>query len=319
MIKPFKGNFPLTQGFGLNPDIYKQFGMAGHNGIDMATPSGTPILASISGRVIEAVKSGDVGYGKYVKIESDKWGSLTAHLSRVDVEIGQEVTEGQQVGLSGNTGFSTGPHLHWGVFPIPRDRNNGYAGYIDQTSLITEPNDDTIPVNKKTFEELVKKATEYDKFSTAGYASVDKLNDKIAELNKQVHDIGIQLDAVNAQLKHNDEFLQELAALLNCTKSEGEIVKAINEDFSHAESVEKLTKELASAKSETVEATQKASELQERLSTATDELTIVKNTLNHQTTAYNELEKKYKEQLKLNQLPDWEINLLIGVIRFYGR
>jgi chromosome segregation ATPase len=233
--------------------------------------------------------------------------------------VGQEVTEGQQVGLSGNTGFSTGPHLHWGIFPIPRDRNNGYAGYIDQTSLITEPNYDTIPVNKKIFEELVKKATEYDKFSTAGYASIDKLNDKIAELNKQVHDVGIQLDATKAQLKHNDEFLQEISTLLNCPKSEGEIVKAINEDFSHAESVEKLTKELASAKSGAVESAQKASELQEKLSTASRGLTVAENDLKHLTTAYNELEKKYEEQLKLNQSPDWEIKLLIGKIRFYRR
>ena len=240
MIRQFKGNFPLTQGFGLNPDVYKQFGMNGHNGLDYGTPVGTPILASISGRVTEAVKSGDAGYGKYVKIENDKWGSLTAHFSSVQVEVGQEVSEGQQIGLSGNTGFSTGPHLHWGVFPIPRDRSNGYAGYIDQSSFITESGGDTLPVDKKIFEELVRKSSEYDKFVTEGFSSIAELKKKLAS----IVEVQSALEAETIKSKNLDDFMTKLAETLNCPKEQSEILKAINEDFAHFEKLQIIEKTL---------------------------------------------------------------------------
>lgn len=140
MRKPFEGDFPLTQKFGENPDIYKQFGMAGHNGLDYGTPNGTSILAFISGTIIEAV-TGDAGYGNYIKIENDIEGGIVAHLQSLKVNVGDKVTEGQLIGYSDNTGFSTGPHLHWGYYKFPRDRANGYAGYIDQLPLISQEND----------------------------------------------------------------------------------------------------------------------------------------------------------------------------------
>ena len=127
----FIGEFPLSQLFGANPDAYAKFGLKGHNGIDYALPTGTPLISCITGTVIECAYDGP-GYGNYLKIENELCGVIYAHMKRLsDYKPGMKVAVGANIGLSGNTGNSTGPHLHFGVFPKPRDRSNGYAGYID--------------------------------------------------------------------------------------------------------------------------------------------------------------------------------------------
>ena len=143
MIKPFRGDYRLTQGFGENPASYAKFGLKGHNGLDYGLPTGTQVIAPHSGKVIEATNDPN-GYGNYLKIENDKEGSVLAHLQSFQVKVGDIVSEGQPVGFSNNTGNSTGPHLHWGYYTQPRNRQNGYAGFIDQINLIAKP---TPPAN----------------------------------------------------------------------------------------------------------------------------------------------------------------------------
>lgn len=137
-----------SQLFGGNPQWYKPFGLIGHNGIDIPTPTGTRLLSCINGKVVETAN--DVkGYGVYVKIENDYCAVLYAHLKDFHLKVGDKVKAGDFVGFSGNTGNSTGPHLHFGVHPIPRDRNNGYAGYIDpfgsEVEWVTSLNEDVKP------------------------------------------------------------------------------------------------------------------------------------------------------------------------------
>ncbi len=85
-----------------------------HNGLDLAAPVGTPIVATEAGKVIE------LGHfffnGKTVLIDHGN-GLVTmyCHMDRMDVEIGQEVARGEQIGTVGATGRVTGPHLHWTV------------------------------------------------------------------------------------------------------------------------------------------------------------------------------------------------------------
>ena len=138
MIRPFRGDFRLTQKFGENPSTYSRFGLKGHNGLDYGLPTGTQVIAPHGGKVIEAQNDPN-GYGLYIKIENDKEGSVLAHLKTFQVKVGDSVSEGQPVALSDNTGFSTGSHLHFGYFTKPRDRTNGYAGFIDQLPLLTTP------------------------------------------------------------------------------------------------------------------------------------------------------------------------------------
>ncbi len=89
-----------------------------HTGIDYAVPMGTPIKASNSGKVIYSGWYG--GYGKVVILDHGNCTgapttTLYAHMSQPKVYAGQNVTKGQIIGLSGSTGYSTGPHVHFEV------------------------------------------------------------------------------------------------------------------------------------------------------------------------------------------------------------
>jgi murein DD-endopeptidase MepM/ murein hydrolase activator NlpD len=91
-----------------------------HKGIDIANSVGTPIIAVQSGRVTFAGWN-DGGYGYLVEITHDDGSrSLYAHQSRILVQVGEEVSQGQQVGKMGSTGRSTGPHLHFEIRPKGR-------------------------------------------------------------------------------------------------------------------------------------------------------------------------------------------------------
>lgn len=137
MRKPFDGTFRQTQAFNDEccRESYKKFGLSGHNGLDYGCPTGTKILAPHDGKVIESTLD-PKGYGIYVKIENSIEGSVLAHLREARVGVGDGVKEGDLVGYSDNSGNSTGPHLHWGYYRFPRDRQNGFAGFIDQTPYI---------------------------------------------------------------------------------------------------------------------------------------------------------------------------------------
>ena len=85
-----------------------------HSGIDIPAPSGTPVVAAASGRVIMSQYSGS--YGNVVIVDHGAGiSTLYAHNSRNQVSVGQQVQAGQTVALIGSTGMSTGPHLHFEV------------------------------------------------------------------------------------------------------------------------------------------------------------------------------------------------------------
>lgn len=153
MRKPFNNSYRITQNFGENPASYARFGLKGHNGIDYATPTGTEIIATHSGKVLEATND-PTGYGLYIKIENSIEGSLYAHLKEFKVKVGDAVNEGQIIGLSDNTGNSTGPHLHFGYYRIPRDRANGYAGYIDPAPYFSPTQSGMTSITQKELDEL---------------------------------------------------------------------------------------------------------------------------------------------------------------------
>jgi murein DD-endopeptidase MepM/ murein hydrolase activator NlpD len=86
-----------------------------HTGIDIGVPVGTPIIAAHSGVVTQAVW-GASGYGRYITIEGENGISTRyAHCDTLLAAVGQEVEQGAVIATSGNTGNSTGPHLHYEV------------------------------------------------------------------------------------------------------------------------------------------------------------------------------------------------------------
>ena len=110
--------------------------LLGHNGLDFGTPTGTPILAVDAGTVTRSGYDAG-GFGRFVVVEH-AWGeSWYCHLLRFDGAVGDTVQRGDGVGLSGSTGNSTGPHLHFSIRLTGYEVTDGWGGYTDPTQYFT--------------------------------------------------------------------------------------------------------------------------------------------------------------------------------------
>ncbi len=113
----------ITQKFGVTnfSQTTNAYNGKGHNGVDFGAPIGTRIKAALSGVVLGTGNTDltcpGASFGKWVFIKHDNGlSTLYAHLSLIKVGAGDQVATGDVVGYTGNTGFSTGPHLHFGVY-----------------------------------------------------------------------------------------------------------------------------------------------------------------------------------------------------------
>lgn len=217
MIRPFKGTFPITQEWGVNPASYVQFGLKGHNGVDYGLPTGTPVYAPHSGKVIEAAFDA-AGYGNYVKIENDKEGSILAHFQSFNVNAGDTVSEGQQVGVSDNTGNSTGPHLHWGYYRMPRNKTDGFSGTTNPFPYLSENN--STPSNPST------PSTEPSNTPSDWSDKEKKLNDAITRKDAQIKAIYLGLPEADKSIIDPDQQAKlSVDKILNLTTSKISIEK----------------------------------------------------------------------------------------------
>ncbi len=108
----------INQWFGENPQNYEQFGLPGHEGLDLRAPTGSPIFAVADGRVIRAEGNPNVSaYGVHVRLEHQdgEWRTIYAHMERFTVAVDQIVRAGDVIVYADNTGNSFGSHLHFGV------------------------------------------------------------------------------------------------------------------------------------------------------------------------------------------------------------
>ena len=108
-----------------------------HSGTDFAITAGTEVLAADSGVVVRASWYG--GYGNCIDIKHNN-GSLTrhAHLSEINVKVGEKVLRGQLIGKVGSTGRSSGPHLHFEFYPTGSGEGVDVLPYIDKFKEIKE-------------------------------------------------------------------------------------------------------------------------------------------------------------------------------------
>jgi len=165
LLAPLK-KMRLTQGFaedlllnnGPGGKSYADIGLKkGHNGWDLSCQTGTDVFAPMAGSLVFTDMG--TGYGRDVRIRSRELG-LEIVLGHLDSLVGanlREVAAGELVAISDNTGFSTGPHLHFGVRrirwlasgagPIVVDHDNGFFGYVDPTPFLAADVFD-LPVDK---------------------------------------------------------------------------------------------------------------------------------------------------------------------------
>lgn len=121
--KPLEGKISSRFGYrnSTSPNVPKN-----HTGIDIAVPVGTEVKSAVGGIVTLVSSSGD--YGKHVKITTDNdIVTLYAHCSNIKVKEGDIVEQGQVIALSGNTGNTTGPHLHFEIRKSGRLVNPEYV------------------------------------------------------------------------------------------------------------------------------------------------------------------------------------------------
>lgn len=134
IITQYFGNTPFSS---KNPQVYNG---SGHNGIDFGTKVGTPIYSAASGVVLGTgdtdASCAGVSYGKWVLVKhGNGLTSLYAHLSVIQVKAGDVLTARQKVGLSGNTGYSTGPHLHFTVYASDSVQITKYVSKVCGTNM----------------------------------------------------------------------------------------------------------------------------------------------------------------------------------------
>jgi murein DD-endopeptidase MepM/ murein hydrolase activator NlpD len=123
LLPPCPG-YPVSQPYGANKPKYQKLGLPmGHEGIDFACPVGTPIRAAAAGHVVTLQRDERAGhpYGVYLRLthwhDEMAWITVYAHLDRIalGLRLYSPVERGEIIGWSGDSGRSTGPHLHLSV------------------------------------------------------------------------------------------------------------------------------------------------------------------------------------------------------------
>lgn len=111
IIKPTSGT--ITSTYGAREEIFEGVNSY-HTGTDIANKQGTKIISATTGKVVAAVY-GNMYYGNYVEVETDGVIFKYAHMESISVKEGDSIKQGDEVGLMGSTGMSTGPHLHFEI------------------------------------------------------------------------------------------------------------------------------------------------------------------------------------------------------------
>ncbi len=105
----------ITQGFGVNPELYAAQGLPGHEGLDIRAPRGSKVYACADG-IVELVRKDDAIYGNWIAIQhSGGYRTIYAQMAKVTIGKGQGVQAGQAIGTAGDSGNSSGGHVHLGL------------------------------------------------------------------------------------------------------------------------------------------------------------------------------------------------------------
>jgi murein DD-endopeptidase MepM/ murein hydrolase activator NlpD/uncharacterized protein YgiM (DUF1202 family) len=125
----------VNQYFGENPNSYKPFGLAGHEGLDLFALTGANIYSCADGEVYQTGFPKNHPYGYHIRVKhvwnGKTYHTIYSHLSEILVKVGQKVSAGEKIGLADNTGNSFGSHLHL-TLKIDGEKTPGYpSGIVD--------------------------------------------------------------------------------------------------------------------------------------------------------------------------------------------
>ena len=128
----------VTQYFGVNPQNYSQFGLPGHDGLDIRAPKGSKVYAVAPGRVKLVVRDPDGhNYGIHIRItHADGYETIYGHLEKALVKEGNRVEAGTLIGLADDTGNSFGSHLHLTLKRKGESFKNWPSNIIDPTPFL---------------------------------------------------------------------------------------------------------------------------------------------------------------------------------------
>ncbi len=233
----FIGDYKRTQGWGSRPDVYAQFGQAGHNGWDFVMPNGTQIVSPCDGECLGSYEQRDSngnlsGFGRYCKVLHEQNGeffvTVYAHLQSVEVSKGQKIKKFQLIAKSDNNGFSEAPHLHFGVYLSDAQGNkietNNFGGYhnpgdktlfewkIENPAKPYEPTvEETLgitPDAKRALDALEKFRVDqkHGNLEGAMNALLGAFKD-LENLQKETGEIRKQVDELKSELRDRDTFI----------------------------------------------------------------------------------------------------------------
>ncbi len=224
MRSVFRSKFKVTQGFGVNSDYYKKFGLKAHEGIDLI-PTGSvwEILCPENGVVVRDVDDATLGknYGKNVTVWHPTIRKATqyCHLNSNNVKMGDRLKRGDILGVMGNTGNTSGAHLHLNLFNVDDNgvrlnRDNGYFGGIDPLPFLEE---DT-PQPTSCEEELKQARSDRDKNHNDRYALFQELGGEGDYSHTWAVTEIRQLRSIAAEQPTKDELIRTLRAELATAK-----------------------------------------------------------------------------------------------------
>lgn len=211
---------------GITCDFGEYYAGRNHRGTDVGVIRGTPVFAPQAGTVVKFTNDGSFGNAVCLMHPGTGWLSLYAHLDKAEVYVGQEVLAGQRIGLSGNTGWSTGPHLHWQVstspsFPVDirYSRDPMAVPFVDQEEEEMSPEERELLIlvasvvggwsTGQTFEDAAEALPSFRTFEEQGQRILIGLGLTQASLDSAIKALAAHIEAGG----HDDTAPVALAAL----------------------------------------------------------------------------------------------------------
>lgn len=278
----FEGNYPISQGYGENPSYYSQFNLKGHEGVDWKTPIGVKITSPFDYEIIRDVddpKSGN--YGDYIVVWDPK--QLCAvwycHLSENYVSIGQKGKKGDILGKTGNSGNTTGPHLHVNFVETDSKKNrlntsNGYQGFLNilDTNLVewkignesnqnvNNTNNNSLPsellhYSEKWKEIAVSKGLDVNSATFIDFRNIDMIIAGVRQTYEiEVNDKNNVIKNQNQQINDRNSDIVELTnktiTLGNAIESQNMQIKSLQDQAKKIPSLMEENKQLSEMKEE---------------------------------------------------------------------